>query len=109
MIAIACFGGAATTGWWIADQRLLYVEIVPPERRTEYLALYYAWIGLVGGCGPLIAGPVLDAAQGGPGALTAVIGAAVPGDVVLVKASRGVEPERDVDELVAALGGELGR
>lgn len=63
-IGVACLAGIAITGWWIADQRLLYVEIVPPERRTEYMALYYAWIGLVGGCGPLIAGATLDHLQG---------------------------------------------
>ena len=59
-IAIAALAGVATTGWWVADQRLLYVEIVPPEKRTEYMAIYYAWIGFVGGCGPLICGPMLD-------------------------------------------------
>jgi len=60
-LIIAFVAGATYNGWWITDQRMLYVDIVPKERRTEYLALYYAWIGLVGGCGPLIAGPLLDA------------------------------------------------
>jgi hypothetical protein len=59
-LAISGLAGIATTGWWVADQRLLYVQIVPPAKRTEYMAVYYAWIGLVGGCGPLIAGPLLD-------------------------------------------------
>lgn len=62
--AIACLAGAATTGWWVADQRMLYVDIVPAPRRTEYLAIYYAWIGLVGGCAPLATGALLDAAAG---------------------------------------------
>lgn len=56
--------GIATAGWWVSDQRLLYVSIVPPEKRTEYMALYYAWIGLVGGFDPLLAGPSLDFFQG---------------------------------------------
>jgi MFS family permease len=59
-LAIACVAGATYTGWWITDQRMLYVNIVPEDRRTEYLALYYAWIGFVGGCGPLLAGSLLD-------------------------------------------------
>lgn len=59
-LCIAAVAGIATTGWWVVDQRLLYVDIVPPEKRTEYMAIYYAWIGLVGGCGPLIAGPLVD-------------------------------------------------
>ena len=63
-LAIAVVAGIATAGWWISDQRLLYVSIVPPEKRTAYMALYYAWIGLVGGFGPLLAGPSLDFFQG---------------------------------------------
>jgi UDP-N-acetylmuramoyl-tripeptide--D-alanyl-D-alanine ligase len=39
-------------------------------------------------------------------ALEALRGRLVPGDVVLVKASRGVELERVVDGLVAMLGAE---
>lgn len=63
-LAIACLAGATYNGWYITDQRMLYNEIVPEERRTQYMALYYAWIGLVGGCGPLVAGPLLDACAG---------------------------------------------
>jgi len=59
-VAITAGAGLLLPGWWIGDQRLLYVEIVPRDRRTEYMALYYAWIGLVGGCGPLLAGWLLD-------------------------------------------------
>jgi MFS family permease len=62
-LSLAVFSGAVSTGWWICDQRLLYVELVAPEKRTEYMAIYYAWIGLVGGCGPLAAGLLLDSCQ----------------------------------------------
>lgn len=63
-LAVAMLAGFASTGWWICDQRLLYVGIVPPEKRTEYMALYYAWIGLMGGLGPLAAGAAIDHFQG---------------------------------------------
>ena len=59
-IGLAVFAGAVTAGLWICDQRLLYVDMVEPEKRTEYMAMYYAWIGLTGGCGPLLAGAFLD-------------------------------------------------
>lgn len=59
-LVVAALAGFASTGWWICDQRLLYVGVVPPEKRTEYMALYYAWIGLAGGLGPLLAGAALD-------------------------------------------------
>lgn len=64
VVAIACLAGSATTGWWVTDQRLLFVDVVPTERRTHYLALYYAWIGFVGGCAPLVTGALLDGAAG---------------------------------------------
>ena len=63
-VAISALAGVAATGWWVSDQRLLYVNLVPPERRTEYMAIYYAWIGLIGGFGPLIVGSALDHLQG---------------------------------------------
>jgi len=56
--------GAASAGWLVGDQRLLYVNVVPFEKRTEYMAIYYAWMGIVGGVGPIIAGAVIDLFQG---------------------------------------------
>jgi UDP-N-acetylmuramyl pentapeptide synthase len=49
--------------------------------------------------------PVADAED----ALATLAGWLAPGDVVLVKASRGIALERVVDGLVARLGGEEGR
>ena len=72
-IGVAALAGLAFTGSWIVQHRLLYVEIVPPEKRVEYLAIHYAWIGLVGGCGPLAAGALLDAFQGFSGQLGPLI------------------------------------
>jgi hypothetical protein len=48
----------------VSNNRLLFVGVVPPERRTEYMALYYAWIGLLGGVGPLLGGAAVDACAG---------------------------------------------
>lgn len=63
-MGLAVLGGAVGSGWWIGNNRLLYVNLVPPERKEDYMAIYYAWMGLVGGCGPLAAGAAVDYCQG---------------------------------------------
>lgn len=63
-LAIALFQGVANMGWAIGSARLLFVRIVPPEKKTDYMALYYAWIGVAGGLSQLIGGWLLDGFQG---------------------------------------------
>jgi hypothetical protein len=36
------------------------VGVVPPDRKTEFMALYYASAGVIGGIGQLSAGYLLD-------------------------------------------------
>jgi Na+/melibiose symporter-like transporter len=59
-LGIAFLAGVSDMGWAIGSGRLLFVSIVPPEKRTGYLALRYAWVGIVGGMGRLVSGWVLD-------------------------------------------------
>jgi len=59
-MAIAFFFGIVNTGWTVSEQRLLYVNVIPADKKTEYLAVYYAWMGLLGGLGPIVAGVLLD-------------------------------------------------
>jgi len=68
-MVLAALAGGLSAGWWICDQRLLYVELVESKKRTEYMAVYYAWSGLVGGCGPIAAGALLDRFQSLNGSL----------------------------------------
>ena len=63
-LSIALMQGVADMGWGIGSGRLLYVSIVPPEKRTDYMALYYAFTGIVGGTSQLFGGRLLDASQG---------------------------------------------
>ena len=63
-MSIAVLAGLASMGLLIGDNRLLYVSIVPAKKKTEYMAIYSAWIGLVGGCSQLIAGQSLDYCKG---------------------------------------------
>ena len=62
-MAIAFLGGIVSIGWVISNSRMLFVRMFPSEKKTEYTAIYYAWIGLVGGFGPLMAGQALDLLQ----------------------------------------------
>jgi MFS family permease len=56
--------GSADMGWGVGSTRLLYVSLVPPEKKGDYLALYSAWVGIIGGLSQLGGGWALDAASG---------------------------------------------
>jgi MFS family permease len=62
-MGIAFFQGVANMGWGIGSARLLFVSVVPTAKKTDYMALYYAWIGVVGGMSQLVGGWVIDASQ----------------------------------------------
>lgn len=53
--------GIAFNGNAIGAGRLLFNGVVPPDENTAYTAVYYAWLGLVGGVAPLMAGGLLQA------------------------------------------------
>ncbi len=59
-LGIAFLQGVANMGWGIGSGRLLFVRVVPPEKKSDYMALYYAWIGVVGGLSQLLGGWVLQ-------------------------------------------------
>jgi len=62
-IALVFLATALTYGWGVGSGRQLFVSVVPERRKTEYLALYYGWMSLVSGAGPLLAGALLDASR----------------------------------------------
>jgi MFS family permease len=63
-MGIAFLQGVANMGWGIGSGRLLFVSVVPPEKKTDYMALYYAWIGVVGGLSQLVGGWILQYTEG---------------------------------------------
>ena len=63
-LTIAFIGGAANTGWLVAYSRYLFVTAVPPLKKIPYMALFFAWAGLVSGAGPLISGWFIDLFSG---------------------------------------------
>lgn len=63
-LGISLVNGSADIAWAIGSARLLYVRVVPPEKRSEYMAVYYAAIGLIGGVSQVVGGRVLDFTAG---------------------------------------------
>lgn len=68
-LGIAFWQGISDMAWAIGSGRLLFVSIVPPAKKADYMALYYAWIGLVGGLSQLVGGWILQASEGISGQL----------------------------------------
>ncbi len=62
-LGIAFLQGMAAIGWAIGSARLLFVSVVPPAKKSDYMALYYAWIGVVGGLSQLAGGWILEISQ----------------------------------------------
>lgn len=63
-MAVSAVNGGADIMWAIGSGRLLYVRVVPEDRKTEYMAVYYALMGLIGGIAQVAAGGVLDFTAG---------------------------------------------
>jgi HEAT repeat protein/Na+/melibiose symporter-like transporter len=61
---IALFQGIADMGWGIGSARLLYVSIVPMQKRSDYMALYNAWTGIAGGISQIIGGQIIALSLG---------------------------------------------
>lgn len=63
-IGITVWQGITRMGWFIGSNRFLYVNVIPGEKKTEYGALHYAWVGVIGGISYLAGGHVLDTFEG---------------------------------------------
>ncbi len=62
-MAIAVVAGVATLAWQISWTRYLFVNAIPEENKSAYLAVFYAWFAIVAGLGPLLAGQILSASK----------------------------------------------
>ena len=71
-IGIAALQGFADVGWQVGATRLFYVSIVPTAKRSDYLAVYWAWLGLTGGLSQLIGGRLLTVTQDLSGTLAGI-------------------------------------
>ena len=61
---LAGLSGVAMMGYSIGHERLLFVSAVPPEQKTEYMAVFYAVTQILMTLSPYLAGEVLVASQG---------------------------------------------
>jgi MFS family permease len=59
-LGIAVIQGIANMGWAIGSARLLFVSLVPSRQKSDYMALYYAWIGISGAISQIVGGRLLD-------------------------------------------------
>jgi MFS family permease len=64
LLGLMFFWGIGVAGMNVGASRLLNVNLVPLEKRTPYMAVYYAVIGLAGGLGPLAGGWLLVRLKG---------------------------------------------
>ena len=71
-IAIAAVQGFADVGWQVGATRLLYVSIVPTAKRNDYMAVYWAWLGLSSGFSQLAGGRLLTATEGLSGTVAGI-------------------------------------
>ncbi len=53
------FGGALF-GARVAEMRFMFNTVVPEEKKSEYLAIRYALVGVIAGCMPLVAGQSVE-------------------------------------------------
>lgn len=63
-LAVSFVDGLATTAWAVGAGRLLYTGLVPRAKRSDYMAVYYGWVGLVGGLSRVTSGRLLDLSAG---------------------------------------------
>ena len=71
-LAVAFVQGAANLGWGMGAGRLVFVSIVPVEKKLDYMAVYFAWAGLVTGISQFLGGSALDLAKGLTGSFMGV-------------------------------------
>jgi MFS family permease len=61
LCGVLYFGyGAFANGSAIGAARLLFNSVIPVEKNTSYTSIHYAWMGLIGGLTPLLAGKLLS-------------------------------------------------
>ncbi len=58
------FLGSMNIGWAVGFGKYLFTNAVPSDKKTAYMAFFYAWAGITAGLGPFIGGQILKLASG---------------------------------------------
>jgi len=62
-LAAAFITGASLPAWAIGSSRFLFMDVVPSASTPQYMAVFYAWIGVTGATGAILAGRILEGVQ----------------------------------------------
>lgn len=62
-IAAAFLTGAIQPAWNIGSSRFLFMDVVPRDHTSQYMAAFYAWIGITGALSAIASGRVLQSLQ----------------------------------------------
>lgn len=68
-LGVAFVQGVANLGWGIGAGRLFYVSVVPVDKKLDYMAVYFAWVGVVTGASQFVGGGILDLSSGIAGSM----------------------------------------
>lgn len=63
-LGIAFAQGIAAMGWGIGSGRLLYVSVVPPEKKSSYMSAFYAGSEFMAGTSQVVGGQLLALTAG---------------------------------------------
>jgi len=66
-LAVAFVTGACQPAWSIGSSRFLFMDVVPQGNTAQYMAAFYAWAGIAGATGAILAGRALQSLQGALG------------------------------------------
>lgn len=71
-LGVAFVTGACQPAWSVGSSRFLFMDVVPQGGTAHYMAAFYAWVGIAGAAGAILAGRILQSLQ-------AVLGPAAAG------------------------------
>ncbi len=62
-LGVAFLMGAGQPAWSVGYSRFLFMDVVPAGSTPQYMAAFYAWMGITGATGAILAGRLLQSVQ----------------------------------------------